>query len=129
MQLKRINNLLLIVLHLIAAASAQEQQATIRVDVTSASMPIADAVVTINDLSLRTNDTGIATTSVPLGNVRITVTKDGYFPATTTVIADSSREFVASIELQQNEEVKETVTVSATRTDWGIRGKLNAIPG
>jgi outer membrane receptor for ferrienterochelin and colicins len=108
-------------LWLIAAASAQEPGATIRVEVTSESTPVANAIVTANNRSFRTNDAGIAAVPVALGDVRITVTKDGYFPATATVAIDANREFVVGIELQESEEVKETVTVSATRTDARIQ--------
>jgi iron complex outermembrane receptor protein len=106
---------------LTAAVNGQEPQATIRVEVTSESMPVADAEVTVNTISLRTNGAGIAIEPIPLGDIHVTVTKEGYFPATATVVADANREFVTSIELKKRENVQETITVSATRTDARIQ--------
>jgi len=104
---------------------AQEPLATIHVDVTvyvtAGSMPVADATVTIHSQEVRTNSSGSAVATVPQGDVRIRVTKDGYFPATASVLIDTVREYAVRIELVPQETVKEEIRVSATRTDARIQ--------
>jgi iron complex outermembrane receptor protein len=88
------------------------QQATIRVEVTVESKPIPDATISVNN---QVAADGIAT--VPLGEVQIRVTKEGYFPATTSLMAEENKEYSVRVELQQQEELKEEIKVYATRTD------------
>src|SRR5438477_1754488 len=102
-------------------ALCQEPRATIRVEVTAAGMPVSDAAVSVNTVALRTDPEGIALVTVPLGEVRVSVTKDGYFPAKASITADATREFVVRVEMQPQEEVKEEIKVYATRNDVRIQ--------
>ena len=104
-----------------ASILAQEQQATIRVEVTSESLPIEDAVVTINGRAVRTGKDGIASTSIALGTVQVQAANDGYYPATASLTVDEPKEYVLHVELEPQKELKETITVSATRTDARIQ--------
>jgi len=101
--------------------SAHEQQARFRIEVTTASIPVSDAAVMVNGRALHTDSAGRAFATVSLGEVQIRVTKDGYFPVTTSVAADAAREFVLRIEMQPRETVNEEIRVSATRNDVRIQ--------
>src|SRR6185503_4711305 len=81
-------------------ALCQEPRATIRVEVIAAGTPVSDAAVSINAVALRTDLDGIALVTVPLGEIRVSVTKDGYFPAKASITADAAREFVVRVEMQ-----------------------------
>ena len=69
-------------------AMAQEPQAVIRVEVTAAATPVGGAKVTVNDRVVQTDAQGLARITVPFGEVRIAVAKDGYFPATASLTVD-----------------------------------------
>src|SRR3954470_1327304 len=88
-----------------AAAFGQEPQATIRVEVTAASEPVEGAEVTVNGKAVRTGQDGAATAIVPAGDVRVSVTKDGYFPATASLLAGTVRESVLRVELEPRKTV------------------------
>jgi outer membrane receptor for ferrienterochelin and colicins len=103
------------------SALAQNPRATIRIEVTAAAMPVGEASVTVNDQAVRTDKDGNATASIALGDTRIRVTKDGYFAATTSLITTEARPYDVHIELQQQEDVKQEITVYATRTDARIQ--------
>ena len=47
--------------------------------------------------------------TVPVGEIRVSVTKDRYFPAKASLTADAAREFVVRVEMQPQEEVKEEI--------------------
>jgi len=117
----RIGILMGLVLAGAASTAAQEQRATVRIEVVTDAGPVSDASVVVNGEALRTTDEGIAIAAVPLGDVRIQVTKEGYFPASTSLSAVESREYSVRVELQAQEEVKEEVRVYATRTDARIQ--------
>ena len=104
-----------------AAAFGQEPQATIRVEVAAASEPVEGAEVTVNGKSVRTGQAGTATTVVPPGDVKVSVTKDGYFPATASLLADAVRESVLRVELEPRKTVEEEIKVYATRNDVRIQ--------
>ena len=70
-----------------AAALGQQPQATIRVEVTAESAVVQGAEVTINGKSVRTGQDGTATAVAPAGDVKIGVTKDGYFPAIASLLS------------------------------------------
>lgn len=108
-------------LSIAACAKAQESRATIRVEVTVAAKPVGDATVMINGRPVPTDKEGLAIATVPLGDIRISVTKAGYFPATTSLVAEAPREFSLRVELKEQEGVKEEITVHATRTDARIQ--------
>ena len=101
-------------------ALCQEPLATIRVEVIAAGAPVSDAAVTVNAVALRSGPDGLAVATVSPGEVRVSVTKNGYFPATASITADTAREFVVRVEMQPQEEVKEEIKVYATRNDVRI---------
>jgi outer membrane receptor for ferrienterochelin and colicins len=94
-----------------------QQRATIRVEVQAGSAPVAGAAVTINDVSTQTGRDGIAFAAVAPGKVQVRVEKQGFHPAAASLLADEAREWRVLIELEPQEPLKETITVSATRTD------------
>jgi outer membrane receptor for ferrienterochelin and colicins len=98
-------------------ALSQEPRATIRVEVRTDSTPVAGAKVTLNAVSVITGPDGIAITSTPFGKVDVTVTKEGYHPATTSLSVDQPREWQLIIDLQPLQQIEEEITVHATRTD------------
>ena len=110
-----------ILLAIAGVAIAQEQSATIRIEVSSASTPVAEAAVAVNERALRTDGAGLVLITVPLGEWRIIVSKGGYFPATASLTVDAAREYVVRVELELQETVKEEIRVSATRTDARIQ--------
>jgi iron complex outermembrane receptor protein len=73
--------------------------------------------VTLNGQATPTGPDGVATSSVPLGPTKITVTKERFLPSTTTIDIDTAKEWVVRVELQVAEKVEEEITVHATRTD------------
>jgi iron complex outermembrane receptor protein len=75
----------------------------------------------MNGLALRTGSDGVAVGSLPVGNVEITVTKEGYPPARATLTASAAREWQVTIELQPLPHVEEEITVYATRTDTRLQ--------
>src|SRR5438270_7427914 len=104
-----------------AAAFGQEPQATIRVEVTAASEPVEGAEVTVNGKSVRTGQDGAATSVAPPGEVKVSVTKEGYFPATASLLAGTVRESVLRVELEPRKTVEEEIKVYATRNDVRIQ--------
>jgi outer membrane receptor for ferrienterochelin and colicins len=91
------------------------------VEVTAESKPVSEAAVTINGRTTRTGEDGVASTTIPPGTVEIQVTKDGYYPSHASLTVDTVKEFAVRIELQPKEQERETITVSATRTDARIQ--------
>jgi iron complex outermembrane receptor protein len=53
--------------------------------------------------------------------VKVSVTKDGYFPATASLSADATRESVLRVELEPRKAVEEEIKVYATRNDVRIQ--------
>jgi outer membrane receptor for ferrienterochelin and colicins len=106
---------------IIAAAAFGQPQATIRVEVTAESVPVQGADVTVNGKSVRTGQDGSATINAPPGDMKISVTKEGYFPANASLLADSAREWVLRVELVPQKTVEEQIKVYATRNDVRIQ--------
>jgi hypothetical protein len=106
---------------IVATAFGQDPQATIRVEVTAESVPVQAADVTINGKSVRTGQDGTVTLVALLGDVRISVSKEGYFPANASLVADAAREWVVHVELQPRKAVEEEIKVYATRNDVRIQ--------
>jgi len=97
---------------------AQEaSRATIRVEVKAAAAAVAGAVVTVNGIAIQTDENGIAITSLPLGKVQVSVSKEGFLSAKASVQVDEAREWRIAFELNPQEQREEEVTVFATRTD------------
>ena len=106
---------------LAAASFGQEPRASIRVEVTAESAPVEGADVTVNGQFVRTGQDGSATIVAPLGDVRVSVTKDGYFPANVSLSADAPREWIVRLELAPRKAIEEQVKVYATRNDVRIQ--------
>jgi outer membrane receptor for ferrienterochelin and colicins len=73
--------------------------------------------VTLNGASLQTDQNGVATTTLPLGSVEVSVLKQGFLPAKTSLVVDQAREWQITVELKPEQQAQEEVTVFATRTD------------
>ncbi len=100
---------------------AQAPQATVKVEVTSVTGPVPSANVKLNGQTARTGPDGIATASVPLGTMRVNVSREGFHPSAANLRIDEAREWVVKVELTPAEEVEEEVTVYATRNDARIQ--------
>ena len=98
-----------------AAAFGQAPQATIRVEVTAESAPVQTAEITVIGKSVRTGQDGSATMAIPVGDVKVIITKEGYFPADASLRAEAERESLLRVELQPNKAVEEQIKVYATR--------------
>jgi len=85
--------LLVLITGLFAPAFPQERQrASIRVTVKTAAGPVGGAIVVMNETSTSTDQNGIATAALPLGNVEVSVSKEGFLPAKTSLSVDAARE-------------------------------------
>jgi iron complex outermembrane receptor protein len=96
------------------AALAQEQTASIRVIVRAAGQPVAQAEVTIADVTHRTDASGAVTIGVRPGDVELTVGKSGFVTATATVRVGAGARQDVTVDLQPDPTHEETVTVVAT---------------
>ena len=97
-------------------ASAQPV-ATVRIEVRADAMPVADAEVIVNGVTYRTSADGGVAVSVAAGPVELTVVKESFAPATSSVTVAAGQTQVVQVELQRQPTLEEQVTVSATRTD------------
>ena len=98
--------------------AAQGQTGTVRVHVLAAQKAIENAEVVVAGTSHRTDAAGTATVVTSAGNVDITVVKTGFVPVTTSVQVGAAATQEVIVELQQQPNLEETVTVVAsTRTD------------
>ena len=105
--------------------TAQTPFPAIRIAVKSDAGPIQDAEVNVNGHSAKTGRDGIVVLPAALGHVDITVTREGFFPARTSLNVDTAREWPLEIELQPKKEQEEEVTVYATRTEYACRIPLS----
>jgi iron complex outermembrane receptor protein len=121
MALRRATALFSALILLCGLVLAQEGELRIRVEVVAGSAPVPNATVVVNDQRLITDAGGVAIVPGAPGEVRIHVTKDGFFPADTTLTADVAREWVVRIELQEQKTVEEEIRVYATRTDARVQ--------
>lgn len=104
-----------------AVVLAQERQPTIRIEVKSDAGPVQGANVTAGRGSATTGPDGVAVVPAGLGHVQVSVTKEGFFPASAALDIDAAREWSLAVELQRQEEKREEVTVYATRTDTRLQ--------
>ena len=103
------------------AVLAQPAQPTIRVEVTSDSVPVQDAEVSANRNQARTGRDGVAVLATELGHVDVVVRKDGFFPARKALDIDAAREWQLQVELQPQTQREEQVRVYATRNDVRVQ--------
>jgi hypothetical protein len=97
---------------------AQNQTATVRVQVRASEKPVEDAEVVVAGTTHRTDAGGSTTIITVPGTVEITVLKSGFAPTTASVQVAGGATRDVVVELQAQPTVEETVTVVAsTRTD------------
>jgi iron complex outermembrane receptor protein len=101
--------------------SQEPPRATIRVEVRTETGPVAGATVTVNGNTIQTDQNGVAVTAVPLGQVEVSVSQEGFLPAKTSVAVDEVREWQIAFELKPQQQREEEVTVFATRTDTRLQ--------
>jgi len=106
---------------LVPGLSQEPQGATIRVTVKTEAGPVAGAVVVMNETPTSTGQNGLATAILPLGNVEVRVSKEGFFPARASLSVDDAREWQITIDLKPQVKTEEEVTVFATRTDTKVQ--------
>jgi outer membrane receptor for ferrienterochelin and colicins len=101
-----------------ATIGAENQTATVRVQVRASEKPVEDAEVVVAGTTHRTDAAGTTTILTVPGTVEITVLKSGFAPTTASVQAAAGATQDVVVELQAQPTVEETVTVVAsTRTD------------
>lgn len=100
-----------------ALALAQAPQPTVHVEVKTDAGAVQDAVVTVSEHSGKTGPDGVAVLPATIGSVEVTVAKDGFFPAHTSLSIDAAREWDVEVELHPKEEEEQQVTVYATRNN------------
>jgi outer membrane receptor for ferrienterochelin and colicins len=97
---------------------AQNQTATVRVQVRASEKPVEDAEVVVAGTTHQTDAAGATTIITLPGTVEITVLKSGFAPTTARVQVTGGATQDVIVELQAQPTVEETVTVVAsTRTD------------
>ncbi|HLK51669.1 MAG TPA: TonB-dependent receptor [Bryobacteraceae bacterium] len=106
---------------LLLGANAALSQATVRVEVTSESAPVADAEVTANGKEARTGRDGAAVLLVEAGHIDVGVTKEGFLPAQKAIDIDAAHEWQIQFELQPQIKHEEEVHVYATRNDVRVQ--------
>jgi iron complex outermembrane receptor protein len=77
--------------------------------------------VTLNGVSLQTDQNGIASTALPLGKVEVSVSKEGFLPARASLPVDEAREWRIAFELHPQQQREDEVTVFATRTETRLQ--------
>ncbi len=92
-----------------------------KVEVTSGAGPVPGAEVQWNGQTARTGADGTATFTVPLGPLKLAVSKEGFLPSNAALQIDNARQWDVSILLHPAEEVEEEITVHATRNDIRIQ--------
>ena len=101
-----------------ATLGAQNQTATVRVQVRASEKPVEDAEVVVAGTTHRTDAVGTTTILTVPGTVEISVLKSGFAPTTASVQVAAGATQDVVVELQAQPTVEETVTVVAsTRTD------------
>ncbi|MDQ1473444.1 MAG: outer rane receptor for ferrienterochelin and colicin [Bryobacterales bacterium] len=89
----------------------------VQVEVRAEAAPVEGATVNLSGVVLHTDRNGVISHAVPLGTLKITVAKEGFLSATTTLTVDEVHDWPVTVKLQPQETVEEEITVYATRTD------------
>lgn len=100
-----------------ASTAFAQPSAVIQVDVRFDSAPVAGAAVVVNGTTHATSATGSVSVTVRPGTIAITAVKEGFLPATTSVVVQPGQTQYVVIALERPPTHEEEVTVSATRTD------------
>ena len=93
---------------------AQNQSATIRVQVRAQSKPVEKAEVLVAGAVQETDASGMAQIQVPAGETKLTVVKSGYVTATAEVTVAAGAQQHVTVDLEPEPTIEETVTVVAT---------------
>jgi iron complex outermembrane receptor protein len=109
---------------LLAAVSsaAQAQTTSVRVQVRADGRPVADAEVSAGPggaggiRTTRTDAEGIASLSLSPGPVDLVVVKPGFLPASVSLTVEAGPSRLVVVDLVEQPEIEESITVSATRT-------------
>jgi outer membrane receptor for ferrienterochelin and colicins len=99
----------------------QAPPAIVSIEVKADSGPVVSATVKLNSQTLQTGVDGIASAMVPLGPLKVEVSKNGFLPSTTALQIDEAKEWVVQIALRAEKAVEEEITVYATRNDVRIQ--------
>ena len=99
------------------SAPAGAQQSSLRIEVRSATGPVADAEIVVNDATYRADASGVLVIDVRAGTAEISVMQEGFAPAAVSVQVGAGQRRDVLIQLVPTVTVEEQITVSATRTD------------
>ena len=91
--------------------------ATLRIEVRAGDTPIPGVALTVNGSPHTTGPDGRVTVEVPAGSVEIVAVHEGFVPVSTTLTLAAADQRDVVIALEQQPEMEEEITVSATRTD------------
>jgi outer membrane receptor for ferrienterochelin and colicins len=115
---------LALVLRVCASASvsteATLQQATLRVEVTSAAGAVDGASVVVNGVRSLTDANGMVALPVAPGAVEVVVVKEGFEPTTVSLTIEAGEQRTVPVDLAAQTAIEEHITVAATRTERGI---------
>ncbi len=92
------------------------QTSSVRVEVSAGGSPVADAEVRAGTQTGRTNPEGFVLLAIPAGTVDVVVLKDHFLAASVRVTTEPGQDHVVVVELLEQPEIEESITVSATRT-------------
>src|SRR6202521_4571565 len=97
---------LILIVTLVPVFSQEPPRETIRVEVRTDASPVAGAVVTVNGMSMQTDQSGIAITALPLGRVDVSVSKEGFFPGNASLLVDEAHEWQIAVELKPQQQAQ-----------------------
>ena len=107
----------LLAVGLVGDASGQEQTGRLRVEVHTATDPVASAEVVVGGTTYPTDEEGVAIIQTAAGPGQVTILRDGFWPVTVPVDVVAGRERLVRIDLVRQPVIEEDVTVVAsTRT-------------
>jgi iron complex outermembrane receptor protein len=112
--------LVVLLLTLSSAARASAQVASIRIEVVSEARPVRGASVVVDGVAHQAGEAGVLLLDLPPGPIAIVVVKEGLAPSSVTVELRAGEVRTVTIDLKRQEEMEESVTVVATRTDKRI---------
>src|SRR5687768_7484812 len=108
--------MILTLLSFLSLSLATVQTAVVRVEVRAGGETVPGAAVVVNGVERLTTPDGVAIVEATPGTVRVAITKEGFAPATTTIVVAAGQTQQVLVELEARTAVEEETTVSATRT-------------
>ena len=100
---------------------APQPEAVVRVRVSADGKPVPGARVDVNGKAAETGADGNVAASAALGPIKVTVRKEGFHEATTSLEPVEAGEWTVEVSLEPETEVREELTVYATRSDMRIQ--------